>query len=111
MEVASCSQSSRTQLIEYDEGLQRTPELERRQQSSVACRFLHAVPYHTTSSITAVAATGEEQVSHQQRANHDDDSQSTHEAEAAAVGCCCCCRYGSEGALPTNENKSRMTKK
>ena len=41
MEEASCSQSYRMQLREYDEGLQRTPELERRQQSCVACRFLH----------------------------------------------------------------------
>ena len=41
IEVASFSHSYRTQLIEYDEGLQRTPELERRQQSCVACRFLH----------------------------------------------------------------------
>ena len=50
MEEASCSQSYRMQLREYDEGLQRTPELERRQQSCVACRFLHEVPYHTSSS-------------------------------------------------------------
>ena len=64
MEVTSCSQIYRTQLIvEYDEGLQRTPELERRQQSCVACRFLHEVHYDTMSSITAVAATEEEQVS------------------------------------------------
>ena len=44
--------------------MQRTPELERRQQSCVACRFLHEVQYHTMGSITAVvAATAEEQVS------------------------------------------------
>ena len=41
------------------------------------------------SSITAVAATEEEQVSPQQQANHDVDSQRTNEAEAAAVGYCC----------------------
>ena len=64
MEVA-CSQSNCTQLlVEYDKGLQRLPELERRQQICVACRFLHEVQYHTMSSITAaVAATDEEQVS------------------------------------------------
>ena len=51
-------------MIEYDEGLQRTPELERRQQSCVACRFLHEIQYHAISSITAaVVATEEEQVS------------------------------------------------
>ena len=55
MEVASRSESYRTPLIvEYDEGLQRTPELERRQQSSMACRLLQEVQYHTMSSITAV---------------------------------------------------------
>ena len=55
-------------MIGYDEGLQRTPELERRQQSCVAFRFLHEVQYHTVESITTavktvVAATAEEQVS------------------------------------------------
>ena len=64
MEAASCSQSYRTQLIvEYDEGLQRTPELERRQQSCVACRLLHEVQYHTMTSITAAVAATEEQAS------------------------------------------------
>ena len=64
MEVASFSESYRTQLIvEYDEGLQRAPEVERRQQSCVTCRFVYEVQYHTMSSITAVAATEEEQVS------------------------------------------------
>ena len=44
--------------------MQRTPELERRQQSCVACRFLYEVQYHTMGNITAVvAATAEEQVS------------------------------------------------
>ena len=44
--------------------MQRTPELERRQKSCVARRFLHEVQYHTMGSITAVvAATAEEQVS------------------------------------------------
>ena len=64
MEVA-CSQSNCTQLlVEYDKGLQRLPELERRQQICVACRFLHEVQYHTMGSIAAVvAATAEEQVS------------------------------------------------
>ena len=67
MEVASCRQSYRTQLNVkrvWREGLQLTPELERRQQSCVACRFLHEVQYHTMGSITAVvAATAEEQAS------------------------------------------------
>ena len=64
MEVASFSESYRTQLIvEYDEGLQRAPEVERRQQSCVTCRFVYEVQYHTMNSITAVAATEEEQVS------------------------------------------------
>ena len=44
--------------------MQRTPELEPRQQSCVACRFFHEVQYHTMGNISAVvAATAEEQVS------------------------------------------------
>ena len=65
MAVASCSQSDRTQQNDgvSRKGLQRTLELERRQQSCVACRFLHEVQYHTMGCITAVvAATAEEQV-------------------------------------------------
>ena len=46
MKIASCSQSYLTQLIEYGEGLQRIPELERRRQKicGACCRFLHEVP-------------------------------------------------------------------
>ena len=55
MKVASCSQSYLTQLIEYGEGLQHTPELERRHQKicMACCRFLHDVRslYHTSNSI------------------------------------------------------------
>ena len=63
MVVASCRQSYRKQLNEHGEGLQRTPEFERRQQSCVARRSLHEVQYHTMSSSTAVVAATEEQVS------------------------------------------------
>ena len=68
---------------EYDEGLQRTPELERQQQTSVACRFLLEASYHTRRVVAATT----EQVSHnKQQANHDDDdSRKTNEAEAAAA--------------------------
>ena len=55
MKVASCSQSYLTQMIEDGEGLQHTPELERRRQKIcvTCCRFLHEVPslYHTSNSI------------------------------------------------------------
>ena len=72
----------------------------------------HVDSYTRYHIIRVVAATEEEQASHQQQANHDDDDRRrTNEAEAAAVGCWCCCRCGGEGALPTNENESRMTKK
>ena len=50
MEVASCSQSYRMQLIEYSEDLQRTPELERRQQ-----RYL-THPMNLPCTTTAIVA-------------------------------------------------------
>ena len=55
MKVVSSSQSYLTQLIEYGEGLQHTPELERRHQKIcvACCRLSHEVPslYHISNSI------------------------------------------------------------
>ena len=109
MKVASCSESYRTQLAEYDKGLQRTPSYI--DDSRAVWHVDSCTRYHFIR-VVLIPASEVEQVSHQQQVKHDDDdSQRTTGAEAAAVGCCCCCRCGGEGALPANDNEGRMTKK
>ena len=88
---------------EYDECLQRTPELERRQQSCVACRFLLEVSYHTSTIIAT------EHVTHKKQANHDGDNdiQKTEEAEAAAAAAAA---VVAARAPSPQANERRMTK-
>ena len=89
-------------MIEYDE--RAWNELERRQQSCAACRFLHEVQYNTLGGITAVvAATAEEQVSphHPRCVYHRTaveqstvEKPTTHDPDGEVRGCSAGCTIG-----------------
>ena len=87
---------------EYDEGLQRAPELE----SSVVTTAVWQVdssPRHHTARAVVAAAT--EQVLHMQQANHGDGNQKTNDAEGAAAAAAAAVVVARAPSAQTNEGR------
>ena len=86
----------------YDEGLQRTPELEISMVTTAVWQVHSNSSYRQSSNSNKQSKCHTKQAT--QQANHVDDSRNTDdEAEAATNGCCCCCCCGGESALATSE--------